>query len=52
MMKCNDQFALKTAIELAKQNIESTDKWISPDEVNYFIESVYDFLTGKEKTDE
>lgn len=51
MMNCNKEFALKTAIELAKQNIESSSGWISPDHVTRFIEEVYTFLTG-ENTEE
>jgi len=51
MMKCNNESAIKIAIELAKLNIESTDSWINPDQVNHFIEEVYSFLTG-EKTEE
>jgi hypothetical protein len=52
MMRTNNDFALKTAIELAKVNIESTQEWVNPEEVNYFIEEVYNLLTGEKKTDE
>lgn len=51
MMKCNNEAAIKTAIELAKSNIESTQAWVTPEEVNYFIEEVYSFLTGERETD-
>lgn len=52
MMKCNQDYALKTAIELAKANIESTDKWVDPEYVNDFIEAVYGLLRGERKTEE
>ena len=52
MVKCNNEFALKTAIELAKTNIESSQEWIHPENVNYFIEEVYSFLTGGKETTE
>lgn len=52
MMKCNDEFAVKTAIELAKVNLESTNGWVYPDHVKKFIEEVYSFLTSGEKTEE
>ncbi|MFC4305750.1 hypothetical protein [Cohnella boryungensis] len=51
MLKTNKEFAIKTAVELAKINIQSTDKWITPEEVNYFMQEIYSFLTdekGKE----
>ena len=47
MMKCNNEYALKTAVELAKTNIESTEGWNTPENVIYFIEKVYTFLTGE-----
>ncbi|BDH62152.1 hypothetical protein MTP04_22820 [Lysinibacillus sp. PLM2] len=52
MMKCNKDFALKTAIELAKVNLESTEQWVAPENVNYFIEEVYLLLTGEKETNE
>ena len=52
MFKTNEEYALKTAIEFAKINIESTEKWVDPSLVTYFIEEVYDFLTGENKDDE
>lgn len=52
MIKCNTEYALKTAVELARTNIESTERWVTPDEVTEFIEAVYSFLTGDEKTGE
>lgn len=52
MMKCNKEAALKIAIDLAKTNLESTQEWVHPDDVNFFIEEVYALLTGeKERTD-
>ncbi|GIP51835.1 hypothetical protein [Paenibacillus vini] len=51
MMKTNNEYAAKAAIELAKQNIESTDGWVSPEQVTQFIEEVYAFLTGEDKED-
>lgn len=52
MMNYNSDFAIKTAIELAKSNIESTDRWITPEEVNYFVEQVFSFLTDERETNE
>lgn len=52
MMKCNNEAALKIAIDLAKTNLESTDGWVVPENVNYFIEEVYNFLTGEKSDDE
>lgn len=52
MMKCNNEFALKTAIELAKTNIDSTQGWVDPERVNNFIEEVYSLLTGEKETSE
>ena len=49
MMKCNDEYALKTAVELAKINLESTDSWVYPESVTNFIEEVYSFLVAEEK---
>lgn len=52
MVKCTKDFALKTAVELAKINIESNDTWNSPENVTNFIEKVYSFLTAGEENDE
>lgn len=46
-MTTNKEFALKTAVELAKTNIESTDRWVDAEEVNSFINEIYSFLTGE-----
>ena len=46
MMRTNDQFALKTAIELAKVNIEASGRWVAGDAVNRFIQEVSDYLSG------
>ncbi|MEK9198831.1 hypothetical protein [Ureibacillus sp. FSL E2-3493] len=51
-MKTNKDYALKTAIELAKVNLESTQQWIPPENVKYFVEEVYLLLTGENETDE
>lgn len=52
MIKYTKEAAFKTAIELAKANIESTDEWVHPENVNYFIEEVYSLLVGEKSTDE
>lgn len=50
MIKCNDEFALKTAVELVKINIESNQGWIPAREVNKFIEEIYSFLTTEKES--
>lgn len=52
MMKCNKEYALRTATELAKINLESTNEWVHPSQVTHFIEEVFSFLTGEKETDE
>lgn len=52
MMKCTKEFAIKTAVELAKINIESSNTWVDGTVVNQFIEEVYSFLTGEKETKE
>lgn len=52
MMKTNDEYALKTAVELAKINVQATTNWTTPEEVSYFIEGIYSFLTGKKPEQE
>ena len=51
MIKCNNEYALKTAVELAKVNIESSQEFVSSDNVTYFIDQVFSFLTGEAETD-
>ena len=51
-MKCKNEAALKAAIELAKTNIESTPQWVNPEDVNYFIEEVFSFLTDEKEANE
>jgi len=38
--------ALQAAIELSKINLESTNDWIHPEEVTYFIKEVASFLSS------
>lgn len=45
MMKYDNQSALKIAFELAKVNLESVEEWTHPEDVEYFIECIYSFLT-------
>ena len=45
MMKCDNLSALKIALELAKVNLESAEEWTHPEDVEYFIERIYSFLT-------
>ncbi|MBD7942514.1 hypothetical protein H9650_00110 [Psychrobacillus sp. Sa2BUA9] len=52
MFKANKEYAMKTAVELAKVNLESTKEWVHPENVNYFIEEVYLRLTGEKETEE
>ncbi|GEM_PF-4664334 len=52
MMRTNNDFAIKTAIELAKTNIESTNEWTNPEEVSRFIEEIYSLLTGEKESTE
>ena len=52
MFKTNEESALRTAIEFAKINIESTEEWVDPSLVTHFIEEVYNFLTGENKDGE
>lgn len=51
MIKYNEASAMKTAVELAKVNLESTSGWVAPATVNHFIEEVYSLLTGEEKSE-
>ncbi len=51
-MKCTKEYSLKTAVELAKINLESTQQWVTPETVIDFIEEVYSFLTGEKETKE
>lgn len=50
-MKFPKEHAIQTAMELAKINIESSNEWVSPEEVNYFIENVYSFLVDENEKD-
>lgn len=52
MYQCNDEFALKTALLLAEENIKSSNSWSSADSVICFTEQIYDFLRGSDDTPE
>ena len=47
MMRHHNDAASSIAVSLAKINIESTDGWVSPDEVITFIDKIYNYLTSK-----
>jgi len=50
--KYNDDLAAKIAIDLAKSNVESAQRWVKGEEVNLFIEQVYALLTSDDINEE
>lgn len=51
MKKFTKEQAFEYALELAKINLESSKEWVSPGDVNYFLESVSSFLTEENISD-
>ncbi len=52
MKKFTKEQAFEYAFELAKINLESSDKWVAPEDITYFLETVSSFLTEEENNGE
>lgn len=46
--KCNAEYAAKTAMKLAEENIKSTDLWVSSEQVIDFMEEIYNYMVTGE----
>ena len=46
MHRCNNDYAAKTAIALAEENIKAAGMWIPQENVIDFIEGVYNYLVS------
>ena len=44
MQNVPKDYALSTAIKLVQANIESTNRWVKPEEATEFIDKTYSFL--------
>lgn len=47
--KCTKELALKTAVELTKTAIESSNTFVSPEKTIEYIKKLYDFLSGNKE---
>lgn len=45
MLKYSEIDAANFVEKMTMENIKSTDKWVQPEDVTYFMEEVYKFLS-------